>query len=714
MSTAPLTLGKRARANWPLVHYEHIQLKGGLDLVTPTLSLKPGVARDAVNFEATTSGGYRRIAGYERYDGRPEPSEATFTVLTIPVPLAGALVVGNAVDHGSNSATGTVAYINGGDVVITKVVGTWAVGETVRNTSNSYAPVGKVGSIATAVGDLQLDATYTAAAADRYRADIGQVGDPTASTGNASGPVHGVGYLAGVVYAFRNNLAGTATTLWKSSSSGWTAVTMLYEVAFKSATAAPAEGATFTQGANSATVKRVVLESGAYAGGTAAGRLIVTVPTPGAFVAGVVGALTLDAIYAGPSPQRQITIAPNVVSAAGNSSHYETILANFTGSATTLRMYGVSGVDYAFEFDGTTYVPIHTGMTTDHPTHIIAHKYQLVLSFGPSVQNSSPGLPYVWTPITGAAEVSLGENVTGFLVQPGNQGATALAVFSESNTWIYYNLGGTDPSLVPFNFGVGALPYTTQNMVNAYGLDHRGVTNLAATINFGNFDQSTLTFPLQPFVQAHRPYAIESCVSHEKSQYRVFYSDGWGLYVTVFNDKLVGSMPVFFPNAPTCMVRGDNFHAASPIDVWFGAANGYVYHLDHGTSFDGAPIGASLTLVYNAAGSPRLLKRYRRASLEITGSSYVPFQLGYNLGYGTSEIAQPAPAVYAANFHDARWDSYTWDSFVWDGVTLSPSECEMTGTGENIALTFLSSSAISDSFTVNSAILHYSIRRGLR
>ena len=45
------------------VKYDLIRMNGGLDLVTPTLSLPPGVARDALNFEASITGGYTRIAG---------------------------------------------------------------------------------------------------------------------------------------------------------------------------------------------------------------------------------------------------------------------------------------------------------------------------------------------------------------------------------------------------------------------------------------------------------------------------------------------------------------------------------------------------------------------------------------------------------------------------------------------------------------------------
>ena len=36
----------------PPTLYEPISLKGGLDLITPTLNLPPGVCRDSVNYEA--------------------------------------------------------------------------------------------------------------------------------------------------------------------------------------------------------------------------------------------------------------------------------------------------------------------------------------------------------------------------------------------------------------------------------------------------------------------------------------------------------------------------------------------------------------------------------------------------------------------------------------------------------------------------------------
>src|SRR5436190_10389746 len=78
---------------WPEVEYSQTQLggttqqgnfiPGGLDLTTPSLRLLPGVLRDTLNFECAQQGGYARIEGYERFDGRPLSSAATFQIVQI-------------------------------------------------------------------------------------------------------------------------------------------------------------------------------------------------------------------------------------------------------------------------------------------------------------------------------------------------------------------------------------------------------------------------------------------------------------------------------------------------------------------------------------------------------------------------------------------------------------------------------------------------------
>lgn len=49
-------------------------LNGGLDLITPAIAMKPGNVIAGKNYEPIF-GGYRRLAGYERFDGRPSPTD---------------------------------------------------------------------------------------------------------------------------------------------------------------------------------------------------------------------------------------------------------------------------------------------------------------------------------------------------------------------------------------------------------------------------------------------------------------------------------------------------------------------------------------------------------------------------------------------------------------------------------------------------------------
>jgi hypothetical protein len=52
----------------------YFPLGGGLDLITPAIAQKPGSAIGALNYEPA-SNGYRRVEGYERFDGRTSPTD---------------------------------------------------------------------------------------------------------------------------------------------------------------------------------------------------------------------------------------------------------------------------------------------------------------------------------------------------------------------------------------------------------------------------------------------------------------------------------------------------------------------------------------------------------------------------------------------------------------------------------------------------------------
>lgn len=673
------------------VRYEVIQLKGGLDLVTPTLSLKPGVARDAVNYEVSITGGYSRIAGYERFDGRPNPSDAIYTILTVG--NSAGLAVGNTITNLGGTVTGKIIVINGTTVVFTKAVGSFTAGDNLYVSGVLKTSVVALGGSISA--NNATAAQYAYLAAEQYRSDIGAV--------PGSGPIRGVEYYNGTVYAWRDNAGATALALYKSTSSGWTAVSLGEEISFSNANTNVGEGDTLTQGGVTATIKRVVLETGTLGSGVNTGRLILSGRAGGNFAAGAATSTGAGALTLG-GAQTAITLLPG--------GRVETVIANFGGSTNSTRMYGCDGVNRAFEFDGSVYVPIKTGMTVDTPQHIAFHKQHLFLSFGSSLQYSSLGYPYQWSVVLGAGEIAVSNAINDLLVQPGDQSTGAMAIYTESDTFILYGTSSSDWNLVSYNVGTGAKAYTAQNLNQSYVMNDRGVMNMATTLNYGNFDTASLTLNIRPWIQQRRNLATGSSVNREKGQYRIFFSDGYGLYLTTSNGQMLGAMPVQFPNPITCICAGE-----SPDGVetsFFGSTNGYVYRLDAGTSFDGAEISANIVLNFNAIGSPRVLKRFRKGSLEITGTGYAEFAFSYDLGYSSPDITQDLSANYSSNLVASFWDQVSWDNFVWDGRTLAPSEVEVKGTAENIAVRIASISAIYPSFTVNSVILHYSMRRGLR
>lgn len=674
------------------VKYDVFRLQGGLDLITPTLSLPPGVARSALNFEAATTGGYSRIAGYERFDGRPGPNDATYTFVDLSS-VAG-VAAGNTIQNQAGTITGVVIAISGNTVVYTKAVGTFAAGTTIYV---GATPIGTVSASSSFFAASLNRAIYLAAAADVYRADIGVV--------PGSGPIRGVAFLNGDVYAWRNNTGGTAMAIYKSTGSGWTAVALGFELAFNSGTGtAIAEGNTVTGASSGATgvVARVVVENGATWSG-ASGRLILS-STTGTFTNGehlqVGGVKRADCVGAATA----IALAPN--------GRVETVTSNLGGALGATRIYGADKVNRGFEFDGTVYVPIRTGMADDTPDHVAVQKNYLFFAFGPSVQNSSVGTPYVWSPVLGTNELVLPENVTCMQTLPGDATTAAMAIYTTNNTLVLYGTSASTWNLVPYDKGTGAAPYTTQTITDAYSLDDRGVMSLSTTRNYGNFDSATLTFAIRPFVQVRRGLATASGVNREKSQYRVFYSDGYGLYVTIANGKLLGSMPVFFQNPVTCWCEGQTGSGAET--SYFGSTNGYVYKMDTGPDFDSVGIAASFTLNFNPEGASRVLKRYRRASLEMSSTGYTTFDFGYSLGYDTTDIDQPGTTAYTPLLGSALWDSFVWDSFTWDTRALAPTEIQCDGSGENIAIGVSCNSRYNQPFTINSVTLHYSFRRGIR
>lgn len=241
--------GPRIKNNTQSKYYP---FDGGLDVVTPALSVDPGFALAMVNYEPFFNGGYRRIDGYERLDGRLKPSAAAF----LGVPLSngtGILFVVNSTGTftglpgtgltsgatcqvvsavgvlGSSTAiiggTSTVQVLGTTWLALTRVVGTFTNGEQIlvgtttstgtfmTTPSINYAPSG------TGSDFYMYSSEFLASAQHYYRLQI----QPVPGTGN----IQGAWQNGTNIYAIR--AIGTASALmYRSTANGWSAAGINY------------------------------------------------------------------------------------------------------------------------------------------------------------------------------------------------------------------------------------------------------------------------------------------------------------------------------------------------------------------------------------------------------------------------------------------------------------------------------------------------------
>jgi len=691
--------GKRQTEMWssniPQLKAEIIYFDKGYDVATPALAMDVGSCREAQNFTQDINGGYETISGYERYDGQASPSEAAYSVLMASVT---GVSLGDVLTDNAGTSYGTVIALPTDQVILTKVTGTFTTGNV------------KVGGVVkgTCVGGQIIDgadtpilrAQYKNLAADVYRADI------TAVPG--SGSVLGVVTYKDVQYAFRNNAGGTAIDMYKSSTAGWVQVDLGFELEFTSGgTFVVTAGMTIEGEISGATavVTRVVHETGTFAGADATGRFIFASQT---------GTFQSETLKVGADLDvATISADSSAITFAIPGGNFEFEIANFGGSITTTRLYGCDGLNRGFEFDGTVFVPINTGMTTDAPVHVIAHQNHLFFSFLGSVQHSSLGFPYQWTPLTGAGEIALGDDVTGFMSQPGDADTATLIIFTRNSIGILYGTGAASWALVHFKKGAGALPYTIQQTAGfILMLDDRGITTLGTTEKYGNFEESAISKKVLPWLTTKLTSVLSSCVIREKNQYCLFFSDNSGLYVTLDNESVSGMMPVMFSHTVECI---DVRETSSGNEVgFFGDSDGYVYQMEKGTSFDGEDIEAYFTLAFNSSKNSTQIKRYRKSTLELEGEGYYEFKFGYYLDYSSAYTAQPIDQDVTTSLSGENWDEFTWDSFFWDGVSLSPIYLDMTGSGVNVSLRVYSKGDYYNKTRFGSAILQYTIMKNKR
>lgn len=385
---------------------------------------------------------------------------------------------------------------------------------------------------------------------------------------------------------------------------------------------------------------------------------------------------------------------------------YEFINYNFGGSSASNRMYGCDGFNPAFEFDGTYWVPIYTGMDVDTPRHLTAHKKHLFLAFHKgSLQHSGIGLPYSWTVITGAAELGTGDEITGLQVMRGD----SMAIFNRNRTYILYGTSVGDWNLKTFSNNSGAVEYTVQNLAETIYLDDRGVTNLSAVNAYGDFAISSLSRKIKPVIDSKKGKSISSVRVRSKGQYRLFFNDGTAVFGTFAGNKLAGFIRVDLGKVVYSVCSAED--ADGNEILFFGSDDGYIYQMDKGTSFDGTKVEAMLRLSYYHYDTPTRNKRFRKIHFEMTADSDVSLKFMPAYSYDDPQVPEAREQAMSVSGGGGYWNIDDWDTFNWSSAVVSTAEHNIEGVGTNMGLLILSEATYEQPHTLQGVTVHYSPRR---
>jgi hypothetical protein len=708
-------------------------LSGGLNLVTPAIRTPAGHAIAGLNYEVVEKG-YRRWDGFERSDGRPKPSDASYWILnfengseaveegdTVTGASSGAVAVAllDAVkESGDYDAQvpgsfwdGSTSIWDGGATVLDPAGSLWDVHGTAAGymvltsltgaftdaenllVSAAVAAVADGTAVERGADNDTDDATYLQAAIEAARALIQAV--------PGSGPVRGVWSYNGSSYAFRDNAGGTAGVMHKATASGWVAQSLGLTVAFTSGGVYQIQqGDTITGATSAATavVGRVILDTGTWAGGDAAGRLVLTSQT---------GTFQAENLNVGANG--------NVATIAGNSTattlppggRYDFVNHNFYGASNLYRMYGCNGVGKAFEWDGNVFVPITTGMAVDTPKHIAAHKNHLFLIFpGGSTQHSAIGDPYHYTLVLGAGEIGIGSEGTGFV----QDYLGVLGIFARNKVLALYGSSSSDWELVPLANDAGGIEWTIQKIATPIYLDDRGLRDMRATQSFGDFKMGAVSQMVEPLIRAKKKAGIEPVASmrvRAKDQYRLFWEDGTGISV-YFGRKKPEILAFDIGKPITCCCSGED--ADGNEVLLFGDSAGFVYQMDSGTSFDGAAVDAFLRLPFNHVGSPTQNKRWHKATLEMDGGANTQIGLVAEYSYADPEQPPSPSQTFSVGGGGGFWDEAVLDEFYWSSPVEGLAECHIDGIGRNVSIAVVSRATYEEPHTIHGLTLHYSPR----
>ena len=631
-----------------------------MDQVTSPLLLSDGAAIDMVGFECDINDGYARVAGLDRWNGERTPSTLNVQVATL-------------------SSIATI-ILNPGDVLIgTQSNATmiyWQRNDA-PDTEGRWIGFGNSEIVSVLVSDVSGE-FYSGE-------DMVLERDITAFVRMVEAPKYVESATAQLQAQSEANLRGLCRLAWRKPGDGPTDDVDGAAVGAVLGTA-HFQGKTWVMRRSAANTNRTVFFTKAEPGN---GRFYLRGQWESSF---------------------PIEIVPE-------GARFSFVEHNFFGATEQRKLYGVSGTGQAFQFDGTTWSFISTeqaDINDDKPTLITVHANRLALAIGSSLFLSKAGTPDVYDVVQGATEVACGDDITNILPAKGSDASDAMMIITKSRTYMLYGTADANYKLIPLKYETGGVAHTAQALSQPIFLSDFGITSLVSTDAYGGFRDADLAKQMKPWLDSRRRKATASVIVRNKNQYRIFFDDGYALYLTMQGNKVKGMGPVYIGKVITAVwtsIEDDGTEL-----ILLGAEDGGVYRMEQGHSIDGDPILWHVRMAFNYSGKPRIRKRYRRAVVDLVSDGYVEFEFGYDLDFGnTLQDVTPNQNIDSPVHGDGgRYDDSNFDEFYYDDAHQNPATFDMVGHGDNVSVRVHGLSDAVSEFRITGVIFHYDERRFMR
>jgi len=294
-------------------------------------------------------------------------------------------------------------------------------------------------------------------------------------------------------------------------------------------------------------------------------------------------------------------------------SKYQMIAENMYARDDLEAIYAASGAGRAFSYDGEYVRFIGSGITEslDKPRHIELFQFRLWLGYGwGEAAISVAGNPLSFDGTLNAVATGYGRPITGFTKLAGK----TMGVFTDQATYTV-TVDGSDFDQQTISPRNGAVEYTVQDVgsIPIY-TDPRGIARAFTTDKYGDFEATRISHAVHPWLlarlqhlvgdQTYNDKVVTTTVSRVKSQYRMYFADGFRLTMTMFSEEqppeftfqklYTGNDPdqyikVFATDADVDDAGKDRLFFTMDINPDYDHGNdlGFVFEDDRGTSFNG-------------------------------------------------------------------------------------------------------------------------------